>query len=761
VKKLLRVFKSRGLLPVLVLILCVAGVVLFQVNYVNADLATTAWPMFHHDLRHTGRSPHNGPSSPFLKWSYTTGGGIFSSPAVGSDGTIYVGSFNGTLYAINPDGSLKWSYPTGGNIFSSPAIGSDGTIYVGSGDHKLYAISDNGSLKWSYTTGGGIFSSPAVGNDGTIYVGSRDKNLYAITDNVTNGSLKWSYLTGDQIVSSPAIGSDGTVYVGSEDHKLYAISDNGSLKWSYPTGNQIFWSSPAIGNDGTIYVGSRDSKLYAITDNVTNGSLKWSYTTGSVIDSSPVIGSDGSIYVGSGDDKLYAISDNGSLKWSYPTGNFVWSSPAIGNDGTIYVGSWDDKLYAITDNVINGSLKWSYTTGSVIDSSPVIGSDGTIYVGSEDDNLYAIGQQPPTVTAVNPPSGSQGQTLDVTITGQYFTGATSVSFGALGSYVGVNSFTSDNDTQIIANITIASFASPGIRNVSVTTPGGTDTLAGGFTVNRAGQQTESIYTPTGGGIAIFTTDGGSIAGLTAVASTPCGVLSGFSFPDGFFSFNITNLTPGSTVTITITLPSNMPTNTQYWKCVSGTWVDCTSLLGSNDGDNVLTLTLSDGGLGDADGHANGTIVDPGGPAVPVPVQTPPAHRASPSLTSNFKPAQMSLQYLNINPQQTSANRPVTVLTNVVNTGDEAGSLNVALKINGQVEQTRMVSVGPQATQPVKFTITETQPGTYSVDIGGEKGSFTINGTGGKPVNGGLVVLIALVGLILAAAVVLVMKFRSA
>ena len=59
-------------------------------------------------------------------------------------------------------------------MYSSPAISGDGTIYVGSEDSKLYAINLNGSLKWSYTTGDRIDSSPAIGSDGTVYVGSDD-----------------------------------------------------------------------------------------------------------------------------------------------------------------------------------------------------------------------------------------------------------------------------------------------------------------------------------------------------------------------------------------------------------------------------------------------------------------------------------------------------------------------------------------------------------------------------------------------------------
>jgi serine/threonine-protein kinase len=59
-------------------------------------------------------------------------------------------------------GNLKWKYTTGGQVFSSPAI-SGGVVYVGSGDNNLYALdAATGNLKWKYTTGGGIESSPTV-----------------------------------------------------------------------------------------------------------------------------------------------------------------------------------------------------------------------------------------------------------------------------------------------------------------------------------------------------------------------------------------------------------------------------------------------------------------------------------------------------------------------------------------------------------------------------------------------------------------------
>jgi len=195
-------------------------------------------------------------------WSFTTGENVFSCPAIGADGTIYVGSKDNNLYAINPDGSQKWSFTTADPVVSSPAIGADGTIYVGSWDNNLYAINPNGSQKWSFTTGSYVSSSPAIGADGTIYVGSGDDKLYAINP---DGSQKWSYTTGSYVDSSPAIGADGTIYVASGDNNLYAVNPDGSQKWSFTTGSYVY-SSPAIGADGTIYVGSYDNKLYAITE---------------------------------------------------------------------------------------------------------------------------------------------------------------------------------------------------------------------------------------------------------------------------------------------------------------------------------------------------------------------------------------------------------------------------------------------------------------------------------------------------------------
>ncbi len=72
-----------------------------------------------------------------------------------------------------------WSSYTGGTIYSSPAFGN-GTVYVGSGDGRLYAMdASDGSIEWSFATGDNIASSPLLSN-GVVYVGSTDGFVYAI-----------------------------------------------------------------------------------------------------------------------------------------------------------------------------------------------------------------------------------------------------------------------------------------------------------------------------------------------------------------------------------------------------------------------------------------------------------------------------------------------------------------------------------------------------------------------------------------------------
>ncbi len=218
--------------------IAIVAVAALGISY--AQLASTVWPMFHHDLAHTGVSTvDTSATTPTEKWR--AGGYIStSSPVIGADGTIYVGSNDSNLYAINPDGTTKWTFSTGSEVDSTPAIGADGTIYFGSFDRNFYALTDGGqgtvTEKWAYQAEAGIGSSPTIGANGTIYFGDQAGVFYALADNHTSATLKWAFAPRiNAIVSAPAISADGsTVYVGSQAANLYAVNTaDGSEKWRF------------------------------------------------------------------------------------------------------------------------------------------------------------------------------------------------------------------------------------------------------------------------------------------------------------------------------------------------------------------------------------------------------------------------------------------------------------------------------------------------------------------------------------------------
>lgn len=202
--------------------------VLTQLKSVQAqEVSKTPWQMFRGNLQHTGQSAYKGAQTNTLKWSFKIDTRITSSPSIASDGTIYFGSIDGRLYAVNPDGTAKWAFQVGNEITASPAIGNDGTIYIGSRDKKMYAITSEGKLKWTYQVGGIILSSAAV-TDNSLYFGSDDNTLYAIT---TDGKLNWKYTANSNITASPALGTDGTVYLFEVSGALHALSPDGTEKW--------------------------------------------------------------------------------------------------------------------------------------------------------------------------------------------------------------------------------------------------------------------------------------------------------------------------------------------------------------------------------------------------------------------------------------------------------------------------------------------------------------------------------------------------
>lgn len=391
-----------------------------------AQTAESSWPLFGHDTKHTNNSPYEvGKNKKEILWSYKTGAGIESSPAIGPDGTIYVGSHDGNFYAFNKDGSLKWrikltepSYDPRWNtskaIMASPAVAKDGTIYINTASGYLHALNPDSSEKWRFAIKwqSDFWSSPNIGLDETIYIGSaRDEGsgnkagLYALNP---DGTEKWFVQESSGITIVPTLADDGTVISGAANPldnkgKIFALTSDGKKKWEFVL-EQWLESSAAIGPDGTIYTGSKEGYFYALNP---DGSEKWRFKTEGGISATPTIGGSETVYIGSWDGNFYALDQKtGKEKWrfdakvgrdpklfkGYPGKETICTSAALSMDGVLIFADVFDTLYAL-DATGKELWKWKNVNGSGFVSSPAIAQDGTIYLGDEAGYFYALGEK--------------------------------------------------------------------------------------------------------------------------------------------------------------------------------------------------------------------------------------------------------------------------------------------------------------------------------------------------------------------------------
>ncbi len=361
------------------------------------------WPKFRRNAVQDGASTIHATPTDGALWSYRTAKGIFSSPVIAADGTIYIGSADRYFYALNADGTLKWKKQTGEIIDSSALLDNQGRVYFGSGDGKLRALdAKTGNDVWAMTADDPSVNTAfinwfegnvAMAADGTLYVPNDNFFVYAI-DRAT-GNVSQRLKMPDQTWSLPAIDTaTGSVFIGNNNllpilgRNTFSFDSKGNELWTARTLGSIA-ASPLLTPDGKMIVGGFDGYVRAY-DSI-RGEQLWETGTREHVYASPARLPTGLIVQPSADGTIYALNPaDGTVRWAFDTREPIRSSPAVDADGNVYVGSGEGRLFVLKPD---GTLRWSMKLideeRNDLNASPALGTNA-IYIAGESGDIFSI-----------------------------------------------------------------------------------------------------------------------------------------------------------------------------------------------------------------------------------------------------------------------------------------------------------------------------------------------------------------------------------
>ncbi len=358
------------------------------------------WISERHDFLNSGSALSYNASGVEMKWRLDLGNGAIDAPVISGAGRLYAVSSgvhidttdayetNSTLFCFAQSGDILWREDVGKGHQDAAPLLWDGTLYVHSVNGILYAFNaENGHLKWTYCmdkTDGNV-TSPIVCNNQIIISGNPGE-LLAITK---NGVRSWSMKVPSTFVSSPAAFND-LLLVGGENGTLYAMACNGSGEvWNVPVGGTITGSPVAL-----------DDRIVITYTNLTEatpsgggmaavsyeGELLWVTPTAPTPGSAAVT-SNGVVAVSS--DGMASVSLDGQLQWNTSLeSSDTGGSPLAISGMTLVVTEEDSSRLLAVNN--NGFVEWEkvFDSAQTITSSPSI-SDSVLYLASSDGSVYA------------------------------------------------------------------------------------------------------------------------------------------------------------------------------------------------------------------------------------------------------------------------------------------------------------------------------------------------------------------------------------
>ncbi|MFA5859965.1 MAG: PQQ-binding-like beta-propeller repeat protein, partial [Elusimicrobiota bacterium] len=309
-----------------------------------------------------------------------------SSGTVFDDSTVYFGSYNGTVFALNKtDGVLKWYFTVPTDAANEPDAG--------------YPVSPVS-----------VFGTP-VFDDYNLYFGAVDGYLYAVDKQ--KGQLRWRYqaareksgsggeFSHKEIITKPLLMNNKLYFTNYAGYIHCVNAKDGTPGWP-PTGAvqvvDTFYNAPSrgavVGNpvENVVYCTGYAKGVYCY--NASTGELIW--TSGSYWGS---LGGDiehTKAYAKTAGNTLCAYTISGE-QWFLQlgikdTGSDLLRNEPLGINGIVYTGTMcTGSVIAVKDNQSSGKLLWQHRSGiGGVTSTPAVNNNEKVFVGTLDGHITAL-----------------------------------------------------------------------------------------------------------------------------------------------------------------------------------------------------------------------------------------------------------------------------------------------------------------------------------------------------------------------------------
>lgn len=351
-------------------------------------------------------------------WTFKTGDKVLASPVTNGN-SVYVGSQNGIMYALDEAGNVIWEYDAKG-IIQAQALLTDRVLFFESAN-VFYALDPaQGKLLWKYDAGmepqefvykGHHFpykidfwdDKRSVGtlNDGVIYIGASNGHLYGFDEDNGEVILDISSDGLSPIRSTPLV-ANSILYFGDWEGVAYAFDLNAkAFAWKKKTyrGDRPY---PSFGGISASFIPYNDLLIFGARNHQMNvlyaetGEKEWTYTDpkGGWMVGDPVLLND-TLYIGGSDNfSMYAFDPKwGRFLWQHNGGKNIYTRPIVTSDYVIYTAgngyNWMDKGVVYVLNRSTGEELAKFETPNAIFSSPILLKDKVVF-GCHDGQVYAL-----------------------------------------------------------------------------------------------------------------------------------------------------------------------------------------------------------------------------------------------------------------------------------------------------------------------------------------------------------------------------------